>query len=149
MNDNLCSDWPPAGYPTYKTRCAPCPLRRWTSEELAWLRGNDLGSVAEHIEALYAERAVLERTLRTRGIDGCVLGGVDPSTGTFECLKMERGECNCAEFTQFADSLATDARVGAPYTVNNSSTIPCHRGGWNCLWPACSSDCDGRPGGNP
>lgn len=28
------------------------------------------------------------------------------------------------------------------------SVIPCHRGGHNCLWPACAPDCDGRPG-NP
>jgi hypothetical protein len=27
---------------------------KWTTEELAWLRGNDLDSVADHIEALYA-----------------------------------------------------------------------------------------------
>lgn len=27
-----------------------------------------------------------------------------------------------------------------------NSTIPCYRGGHKCSWPACSADCDGRPG---
>jgi len=27
-----------------------------------------------------------------------------------------------------------------------TDTIPCHRGGHACRWPACSMDCDGRPG---
>lgn len=26
------------------------------------------------------------------------------------------------------------------------SVIPCYRGGHHCKWPACPSDCDGRPG---
>lgn len=28
----------------------------------------------------------------------------------------------------------------------NNSVIPCHRGGHACAWPACPTDCDGRPG---
>ena len=27
MTDNLCSDCPPVGYPSEKTRCHPCPRR--------------------------------------------------------------------------------------------------------------------------
>ena len=27
-----------------------------------------------------------------------------------------------------------------------ASVIPCYRGGHHCSWPACASDCDGRPG---
>lgn len=26
------------------------------------------------------------------------------------------------------------------------STVPCHRGGSECKWPACDPSCDGRPG---
>jgi hypothetical protein len=31
-------------------------------------------------------------------------------------------------------------------SIGRGSVIPCHRGGHKCSWPACSPDCDGRPG---
>jgi hypothetical protein len=33
-----------------------------------------------------------------------------------------------------------------PLAQSVNSTIPCHRGGHKCAWPACPTDCDGRPG---
>jgi hypothetical protein len=27
-----------------------------------------------------------------------------------------------------------------------NSVVPCYRGGHSCNWPACSPDCEGRPG---
>lgn len=29
--------------------------------------------------------------------------------------------------------------------INRTSTVPCHRGGHHCRWPACPTNCDGRP----
>ncbi len=54
----------------------------------------------------------------------------------------DRLDCVDAETLEEADTLF---RASEAIRVMNS-TIPCHRGGHHCRWPACPPDCDGRPG---
>jgi hypothetical protein len=50
------------------------------------------------------------KRLDKRGINGCEIGGIDPSTGTFECRRLARGECNCCEFDEEAEAIRSLAR---------------------------------------
>ena len=43
-------------------------------------------------------------------------------------------------------AVIAQARAALRYAAPPASIIPCYRGGHNCSWPACSQDCDGRPG---
>jgi hypothetical protein len=40
-----------------------------------------------------------------RGMGACDRGAADPSTGTFECRKLDQGQCNCAEFDELAQEI--------------------------------------------
>lgn len=55
------------------------------------------------VDALEEARAIVAR----RGVGNCTRGMVDPGTGTFECRKLDRGECNCHEFDEAAEEIAT------------------------------------------
>lgn len=53
-------------------------------------------------------RATLEQAaklLDKHGISACERGSVDPSTGSFECSRLNRGDCNCYEFDELAEKV--------------------------------------------
>lgn len=72
--DALCEDCPPVGYPTDKTRCAPCPRRVSTDEIEAVLEAGDkLADVARRYggapgrEAIAAWKAAILSRIRGEG----------------------------------------------------------------------------------
>lgn len=115
---DLCSDCPPVGYPTDKTRCLPCP-RRKEPAPAALDTAARVGGDARHTDdiAVDAFAAAMKAKLAKKRSDGRS-GWDNPDECTVEFL---------------AELLVGHVRKGDPVDIGNLAMMLFHRNGGAAL----------------
>lgn len=81
--------------------CSKRPQTTWGEVKTAIRALGDKSAPNVRAETIEQCAKVLDKL----GINACEHGAVDPSTGTFECSRLHRGDCNCFEFDEAAEAI--------------------------------------------